>query len=74
VGKISEKKTFEQVKRNSSFRELNDFLLKEYVKVPIDSLSLTYGLNEYVPKIKSYTLDTVFSYTYNPNTLDEARN
>ena len=74
VGRSSENKTFEQVKRNSSFRELNDFLLTEYVNVPVDSLSLTYGLNEYIPKIKSYSLDTVFNYTYNPNTLDEARN
>ena len=74
VGEFSKNKSFEQVKGNASFRELNDFLLKEYVNVPVDSLSLTYGLNEYIPKIKSYSLDTVFSYTYNPNTLDEARN
>lgn len=73
VGKFSENKTFEQVKSNSDFLELNNFLLNEYIKMPVDSLSITYALNEYIPKINSHNLDTVFRYTYNPNTLDEAR-
>jgi len=74
VGEFSKNKTFEQVKRNSSFRELNKFLLSEYIHLPVDSLRLTYALYQYIPKTKSYSVDTVFSYKYNPNTLDDARN
>ncbi len=73
VGQFSGLKTFEKIKANSSFRELNNFVLKEYINAPVDSLTLTYALNEYIPEIKSYNLDTVFTYTYNPTTVEDAK-
>jgi hypothetical protein len=73
VGRASENRTFAEVKNSSDFRELNHFLLKEYIKKPVDSVSITYALNEYVPQKKLYRLDTVFYYKYNPHSLDDAK-
>lgn len=73
VGKLAKAKTFERVKNNSSFRELNGFMLQEFIKAPVDSISMVYALNHYNPKKGSYKLDTIFIYTYNPTTIGKAK-
>jgi hypothetical protein len=72
VGELAKTKNFEEVKKSSSFRELNAFILKEYLKVSVDSITLLYGLETYNPESKTFKLDTVFNFTYNPNTVGSA--
>ena len=64
---------FEKLKKSSAFRELNQFLIHEVIKMPVDSIQIACGLDNYNPKTKSYLLDTVFVYTYNPTSIAEAK-
>jgi hypothetical protein len=69
VGELVKSKNFGEVKTSTAFRELNAFILKEYIKVHVDSLTLLYGLETYNPQSNGFKLDTVFYYTYNPSTV-----
>jgi hypothetical protein len=74
VGEQSKKnKSFEDVKKSTAFRELNAFILKEYLKVHADSVAVLYGLEGYNPQDDVFKLDTVFYFTYNPNAVETAR-
>lgn len=73
VGKMAKSKNFEDMKKSSAFRELNQFISEEYIKVPSDSVSLLYGEEGYDPQADSFTLDTVFYFTYNPNAVASVR-
>jgi hypothetical protein len=55
------------------FRELNQFVLQEYIKQPVDSVSLVYGLNRYFPETNTTEFDTTFAYTYNPAEIGPAK-
>jgi len=63
----------EEVKGSKSFRELNQFILSQYVEEPADSLSLLYGLNVYLPATNSFRFDTIFAFKYNPLTVAAAK-
>jgi len=73
IGAVAARVPFENVKTNSSFRELNEFLVQEIIKAPVDSIQIIYGLDQFIPDTKSYSLDTVFVYTYNPNLIGKAK-
>jgi hypothetical protein len=73
VSKLAQHQTFEQVKKSSAFRELNSFILQEYVGQPADSINVLYGWQEYNTTKRSHTLNTVFNYTYNPGNIDKAK-
>lgn len=65
--------SFEKLKNASSFRELNAFLTHEVIKMPVDSIRIACGLDNYNPRTKSYLLDTVFVFTYNPTSIAKAK-
>jgi hypothetical protein len=65
--------SIERVHNSNAFRELNEFLLEEIVKVPVDSMRLIYTLNHYNPDTKSYVIDTVFVHSYNPGPIAKAK-
>jgi hypothetical protein len=73
IGAVAANQPFEKVKNNTSFRELNAFLVQEIIKTPVDSIQIVYGLDQFIPGTKSYSLDTVFVYTYNPNLIGKAK-
>lgn len=60
-------KGFNEVINSRGFRELNQHVVDELIDGPVDSLTLLYVVNTYLPESKSSRLDTIFSYTYNPN-------
>jgi hypothetical protein len=64
---------FNEVKDLRIFRELNQYLLQERIGIPIDSLHIVYGLNTYDPVNAISTMDTLFTYTYNPNAVAHAK-
>jgi hypothetical protein len=73
VGELAQHKSFEAVKKSAAFRELNEFILQEYIGVPVDSINMIYGWQQYDPRSEKFQLDTVFNYTYNTSTIDKAR-
>lgn len=73
VGELTSKPSFENIKNNPSFRELNEFYMTEYIQTPVDSVHMVYGLHLYIPKTKTYMLDTIFNYTYNPKTVGKSK-
>lgn len=73
VATLAKNSPFEIVQRSSAFRELNEFVTQELITEPVDSVQLIYGLDYFRPESKSYWLDTVFAYTYNPNFVAKAK-
>jgi len=73
VGKLAEKQPLDLVKKSSSFRELNEFILQENIHEKVDSIHLIYGLNQYHPDKGIYTLDTIFNWMYNPNSIGKSK-
>jgi len=69
VGKQSKSKQFEQIKNSRVFRELNQLVLQELIRKPVDSVTLVYGFNLYLPESKTFRFDTIFKYTYNPKAI-----
>jgi hypothetical protein len=61
------------VKESRAFRELNQFVLREYIQRPVDSVSLVYGVSQYDPETNSTRFDTTFAYTYKPSEIDLAK-
>lgn len=57
------------IEKSKLFLELNQFLLSERIQKPVDSVCLTYGANVYLPETATVRFDTIFSLTYNPNTI-----
>ena len=69
---ITQQKRFQpaaDIEKSKLFRELNQFLLSERIQKPVDSVCLTYGVNVYLPETATVRFDTIFSFTYNPNTI-----
>lgn len=66
VGLLNVPRNYKEIKKSRLFRELNQFVLQEYLKRPVDSLSLVYGVNRYFPETGITEFDTTFAYTYNP--------
>jgi len=64
---------FEEVKNSRAFRELNQFVIHEYVGRPMDSIALVYGHNRYFPETNTIRFDTSFAYTYNPEEVAPAK-
>jgi len=62
-------KQFGEIRKSRAFRELNQFLLQEFIQRPVDSVSLVYGFNLYLPEVKTFQFDTIFKYTYNPKDI-----
>ena len=73
VGLLSSADDFESVKGLRVFRELNQFVLQEYIKQPIDSLSLVYGVNRYFPATGTTRFDTTFAFTFDPAEIGMAK-
>ncbi len=73
IARVAEKHPVELVLRSSSFREMNSFLTKEMIKFPVDSMRILYGLDHYNLQQKSFLLDTLFAFTYNPSSIGNAK-
>jgi len=73
VGQWNSRSDVESVKESRSFRELNQFVLQEYIQRPIDSLSLVYGVSQYYPETNSIRFDTTFAYTFKPSEIGLAK-
>lgn len=73
VGQLNETMQLSDVKDSQAFRELHQFVMEEYLKRPVDSIALVYGLNHYVPQTNSTRFDTTFAYTYNPAEIAPAK-
>jgi len=67
------KKDFEAVKRSKAFRELNQFILRQYGDSGVDSVSLQHFIKVYLPESDSFRYDTVFAYTYSPHEIGAAK-
>jgi len=61
--------SFQEVRKTKPFRELNSFLVNEVVTQPTDSTQITYTTDRYLPDTKSFALDTVFTFIYNPKSI-----
>lgn len=64
---------FEEVKERRVFRELNQYVTRELIREPVDSVRLLYGVNVYLPESNSSRFDTIFFYRYNPNQVAGAK-
>ena len=64
---------FQNVKNVRGFRELNEFILQERIKKPVDSVRLLYGFNVYLPDINEFRFDTLFQYAYDPSHVAPAK-
>jgi hypothetical protein len=73
IGKQSHSKPFNEISKSRVFRELNQFLLQEPIQEPVDSVTVMYGFNLYLPEAKTFTFDTIFTYTYNPKDIAPAK-
>jgi hypothetical protein len=73
VGNEAQRSSFDIVKKSQAFRELNEFILQEYIIIPVDSMQLIYGWQQYDPRVEKFRLDTVFHYTYNTRTIGKAK-
>jgi hypothetical protein len=73
IAQVTEKHTMELVLKSSSFREMNSFLTNELIKFPVDSIRILYGLDHYHLQQKSFSVDTLFMFTYNPNTVGKIK-
>jgi hypothetical protein len=73
VGQRNKPLELGELNESGSFRELNQFVLREYIPHSIDSISLVYGLNRYFPETNTSGFDTTFVYTYNPAEIGPAR-
>ena len=70
---LNKSSQLEEVRGTGSFRELNQFVVQEYIGRTTDSISLVYGLNRYFPETNTTEFDTTFVYTYNPDDIGPAR-
>jgi hypothetical protein len=59
-------RNFDQAKNSRAFRELNQYVLQELIRMPVDSVNVLYGLNMFLPASKTFRFDTIFNYRYNP--------
>ena len=69
IGEQIRHKEFKGMGSSRAFRELNQFIVQEVISRQVDSVSLVYGLNVYLPETKTVRFDTVFKYTYNPSAI-----
>ena len=68
-----QKQASAEIKKSRAFRELNEFILQEYIKQPVDSINVLYAFNVYLADVNAYRLDTVFQYTYRPSDVAAAK-
>jgi hypothetical protein len=73
VGPLNSRTDVEAVKESRAFRELNQFVLSEYIQRPVDSLSLVYGVSQYYPETNLTRFDTTFAYTFKPSEIGLAK-
>jgi hypothetical protein len=73
VGQTRKTYDFDEVKDSRVFRELNQFVVHEYLERPTDSITLVYGHSRYFPETHTTRFDTTFTYTYNPNEIAPAK-
>ena len=73
VGLLEIPDQFEEVRTSRVFRELNQFVIHEYIGRPMDSISLVYGHSLYFPETNTSRFDTSFAYTYNPEEVAPAK-
>ena len=69
IGSQKNTNDFEHVKNSRAFRELNQYVIREILEEPVDSVRLLYGVNSYLPESKISRFDTIFSYRYNLNQI-----
>jgi hypothetical protein len=65
--------SFESVRNSGAFRELNGFLVGELIPMPVDSVEVICEVVRYIPGKKQYLLDTTFAFSYNPQSVGEAK-
>ncbi|HEX6225751.1 MAG TPA: hypothetical protein VFZ52_15140 [Chryseolinea sp.] len=68
---VAHNKPFEIVKSSAAFRELNGFLLQEFIAMPVDSIQIICQEMTYLPREQTSILDTTFVFNYNPVTIGE---
>jgi hypothetical protein len=73
LGQMNKPREWDEVKDSRVFRELNQFLVHEYLERPTDSIRLVYGHSQYFPETHTTRFDTTFTYTYNPNEIAPAK-
>jgi len=73
VGQMNKPRAWDEVMDSRVFRELNQFVVHEYLKRPTDSIRLVYGHSRYFPETHTTRFDTTFTYTYNPNEIAPAK-
>ena len=66
LGTMVKEKSFTEIKKSLAFRELNGYLMDEFVQAPVDCIQIVSGLEHYHPDTRSVTLDTTFIFTYEP--------
>ena len=73
IGELATRQSFEAIKRNSAFRELNGFLHAGFIPVAADSIQIVGSMESYIPKSRAYRQDTVFMFTYNPSSIGDVK-
>ncbi len=73
VAAIGDGKSFDAIKNNDAFRELNSYLMHVLLPQTIDSVELTCGFDYYDPSSRSYKPDTLFVFTYDPKGVANAK-
>jgi hypothetical protein len=70
---MSKGRTFGEVKNSQVFRELNGFLVEEFLTMPVDSVQLIGHEVTYIPAKGTSLSDTTFLFTYNPASIGKAK-
>jgi hypothetical protein len=73
LGRAAKGRPLDAIKNNSSFQELNGFLLQEFIPQHVDSVQIIGHGVTYIPASQSFLSDTTFVFTYNPHTIVEAK-
>ena len=73
VGSQDKSRHFQEVSASKAFRELNQFVLQELIQQPVDSVTLVYGVNTYLPESRTFRFDTILNYSYNPGAIAPAK-
>ena len=73
MGTVAKGRPFEAIKSNSTFQELNGFLIQEFIPMPVDSVQVIGHGITYVPTSQTFLPDTTFVFTYNPHAIGEGK-
>jgi hypothetical protein len=73
LGTVAKGRPLDAIKSSSVFQELNGFLIREFVPMPVDSVQIIGHGITYLPTSHTFQPDTTFVFTYNPNTIGQGK-